>query len=491
MASYLDQPFQASSAWNKVIPKDATYKAEPKVWGLTAGLTSWQAQEGVSVPVYRATSSDPVEKVLYNPSSWGKLISGQWKNAGNSAAVENQILDGASEKFIYTHHTYQSQSTDRLVLPSSYDKITTSGSDPVEVHAPAGTRPVPDADGHLVVQQPDGKTLETFGTVVLSDGTIVAQSYKMTDPSLKGDGWQNGVTASMLPVYAGLIRDKEYSEGEIDHAMKLVVPASLLNPSYVYPAYSFDRDATTNGQPYSGSLPMGARLAIPWDVDLAKLGFKTEFGKIMGKAAQEHGFIVTERGGSGLGIVTERGVKNPELDQYDWQRDADLQKILDLVKRVGPETKLDQPGVPKSDVPDALSSGATKSASGVAGDDDGMMIRIKASADLHQGPALMRASLDGKVLGEEKVSAEHSKGESVVFDFSGDVPRAGQGTELKISFVNDASGRAGQDRNLWIESVSIDGDNLPVGQAVYDRDSGVDLAGISKMAWNGSLIFDV
>lgn len=491
MASYLDQPFQPSSAWNKVIPKDATYKAEPKVWGLTAGLTSWQAQEGVSVPVYRATASDPTEKVLYNPNGWGKLISGQWKNTGNSAAVEKQILDGASDTFIYTHHTYQSQSTDRLVLPASYDKITTPGSGPVEVHAPKGMKPTPNADGHMVVQQPNGKSLETFGTVVLSDGTIVAQSYKMTDPSLKGDGWQNGVTASMLPVYAGLIKDKEFSAGEIDHAMKLVVPANLLNASYVYPAYSFDRDAATNSQPYSGPLPMGARLAIPWDVDITKLGFRTEFGKIMGEAAQEHGFIVTERGGSGLSVVTESGIRNPALDSYDWQRDADLQKIFDLVKRVGPETKLNQSGVPKSDVPDALSSGATKAASGTVGDDDGAAIRIKASADLYQGPALMRVTLDGKVLGEEKVFAEHGKEEGVIFDFSRDALPAGQGSELKISFVNDASGGHGQDRNLWIEGISVNGDDLPIGQAVYDRDVGVDLAGLAKMSWNGSLIFDL
>jgi hypothetical protein len=488
MASYLDQPFQASSAWNKVIPKDATYKAEPKVWGFTAGLTSWQSNEGISVPVFRATASDPVEKVLYNPAGWSKLISGQWKNTGNSAAVEKQILDGAKEIFPYTHHTYQSQSTDRLVLPASYDK---TGGVEVEVHAPTGTRPTPNADGHMVVQQPNGKVLETFGTVVLSDGTIVAQSYKMTDPSLKGDGWQNGVTASMLPVYAGLIKDRELSTGEIDHAMKLVVPASLLNASFVYPAYSFDRDAATNPQPYSGPLPMGARLAIPWDTDLSKLGFKTEFGKIMGKAAQEHGFIVTERGGSGLGVVTESGVTNLALDKYDWQRDADLQKIFDLVKRVGPEIKLDQAGVPKSDVPDVISSSATKGVSGAAGDDGGMAIRIEASADLYQGPALMRVSLDGRVLGEEKVSADHGSGESIVLDFSRDVHKDGQESELRISFVNDASGGAGQDRNLWIEGVSVNGDDLPVGQAVYDRDAGVDLAGLSKMAWNGSLIFDV
>lgn len=480
MASSFTQPFQANSPWNAPISVDATYRDAPGVASLLVGLSSWLPGESTSIPVYQAGSGDPLEKVLYNPDTWKNLLSGKWKNIGNTASVEKQILDGASGDFPYDHHTFVSQAVGRLVMPSSYDEIDHPDGQTLQIRAPEGVRPSIGEDGHMVVFQPDGKSVETFGTIVLSDGTVVAQSYKETDQAnAKGDGFSNGVTASMLPVYAGLIRQEEYDKGEIQHAMKLVVPASLLHPSFVYPAYSFDRDAMTSNPSYSGSLSMGTRLGLPRDLDLAELGLDTKFGRIVAEAAQKHGFIVTDRGGTGITIITETGITTPDLDNYQWQRGDDLQTIFDNVKRVSPDIAGGLAGKRSSD---------QEAGSGSADLD----IRIKASADLYNGAPIMKIDLGGKFLGQTIVQADHSMGQSAIFTFRADGASPGRGEDLRIAFTNDAwGGSADQDRNLWIEAVTVNGQDIAIENAVYDKDTGIDIAGVSQMQHSGALVFDL
>ena len=101
----------------------------------------------------------------------------------------------------------------------------------------------------MVVFQPDGRVLETYGTIILSDGTIVCETFKVTDPTLAGDGWQNGVQASMIPVYAGLITASDISSGAIDHAIKVLAPPSILAPSATYPGSTVDSGALTETPP--------------------------------------------------------------------------------------------------------------------------------------------------------------------------------------------------------------------------------------------------
>lgn len=84
--------------------------------------------------------------------------------------------------------------------------------------------PAPGPDGHRAVIQPDGRIVETYATIVLSSGQVVALSYSVTDPSSSGDGWQNGQTASMLPNYAGQLDDVEIANG-VNHAIAITVPA--------------------------------------------------------------------------------------------------------------------------------------------------------------------------------------------------------------------------------------------------------------------------
>lgn len=330
-----DNPFSADSIWNRELPADTPFQAAPGVAERVVGLSTWldSASYSASIPVYQATADSGSVKLLYSEGTWGKLFSGEWKNTGNSAEVEQQILSASGETFPFPFHTYVSQSGTELVLPERYDEITNPEEGARLVRLPEGATPSISADGHMVVWQPDGSVLETFGTIILSDGTIVCQTYKITDGSLSGDGWQNGVTASMIPVHAGLITQADIDSGVIDHAVKIIVPAGLLDPSTVYPALSFDRGALTEDPPYSGDLPMGALLALPPGFDLASLGLMSDLGRMIAQAALKHGFIITDRGGSGITVCLEAGVTDSAARQYDWQVDHDLEAIFEAVQR--------------------------------------------------------------------------------------------------------------------------------------------------------------
>jgi hypothetical protein len=334
-AVFYAKPFHANGPWNRPIDPTATIQAVPGLAQLDVGTSNWLQPDEVSIPVYRATMTDGLTKILYNPLAWTMLAAGSWKSADNAPETEAAIRAGSRPDFPLPYHPYVSQSADSFVLAPGYNSIRNPANGSVfTFQAPDGLRPSGNADGHMAVFQPDGLVVETYATIVLSDNTVVCLSYMVTDSMKAGDGVQNGVTASMIPVYAGLIRRDELAAGKIDHAIKVVVPAEMLAPAYIYPAYAFDRGAMAETPPYSGTLPMGARLAIPAAVDLARLKLRTRIGKVVAQAAQRYGFVVTDRGGSGITLILEAGMPST----YAWNRDVeeDLRSILWETVRVSP-----------------------------------------------------------------------------------------------------------------------------------------------------------
>ncbi|WP_431858571.1 acyltransferase family protein [Azospirillum sp.] len=329
-----DRPFRADSPWNTPIPPTAARTPVPGLAALPVGLSSWLDPDASSIPIFTAAATDPLVRVLHNDRTWVMVANGAWRHTGNGAATEAEIRRTATPVFP-PHHPYVSQSAERLKLPVRFDKVTVPRGGQF-VRAPRGVHPSLNADGHMVVRQPDGRMLETFATVVLSDGTIVCQTFKITDPGGMGDGRQNGVTASMIPVYAGLIRRAEFRAGAIEHAVKIVVPAGLLDTAFVYPALAFDRGARTEQPPYSGTLPMGARLALPADADLERLGLTTAFGRLLARTASSYGFIVVDRGGAGVTLMVEYGPHDPALDRWDQGHSEDLARIFANLSRVEP-----------------------------------------------------------------------------------------------------------------------------------------------------------
>jgi len=328
-APTVERLLEAGSPWTTPVvpPADGT---APALGLVAAGFDSWVRSDGWSVPFHLATAADPLQTLLYNPDAWSRVASGEWRRSGNGAAVEAAIRATSRSVFPYRGNVYSSTSTTSWQLPADFNGLHGIPPATLRFHLGAAMVPAPGWDGHLAVMQPDGRVLETYAAIRLSDGTLVALSYSVTHPRHKGDGWENGQTASMLPVYLGLLDAASLEAGRIGHALAVTVPARLLAPTAAYPAFAFDRSALTEHPPYAGTLPMGARLVLPVDADPPSLGLATPEGLVIADAARRHGFIVVDRGGEGLSVRVRRNPArpNPRLTEWDPLLQDDLNRIV-------------------------------------------------------------------------------------------------------------------------------------------------------------------
>ncbi len=157
--------FSASSPWNTPIAKGATYTPVAGLAALDGGLTSWT---GGNVAIYYAQPTDPLVPILYNPNTWYDLYTGAWKQSGNSAAVEQQILASSSATNPIPGNPYSTQTAGLYWnstpsgLPASYDAWTQAPGQTLYAYVPAGALPPDNSDGQTVIIQPDGMALEAL-----------------------------------------------------------------------------------------------------------------------------------------------------------------------------------------------------------------------------------------------------------------------------------------------------------------------------------------
>jgi hypothetical protein len=322
--------FSANSAWNVKIGRGTKFQTAPGVAGLLVGLDTWGAGDAYTVPCYRAKRTDAMHHLLYSRFAWSKVVRGLWQRSGNTPAIEAEIEAESSRHFPPPGNVFSSVSATQWVLPPFMQGLP--APPPQDYRFTTAMLPPSGTDGHMAVGQPSGRVVETYATILLSTGDVVALSYTLSDPAGLGDGHDNGQTAAMLPNYAGLIQDEEMKSG-INHAVAISVPASLLTTRIAAPAATFDRDALTNRPPYSGSLPMGARLALPAGTNLA---LSTPEGRAIAKAAATYGFIMSERGGSGITLHVRPNAphQDPVLHTFNEPLQADLNAIFAQVAYV-------------------------------------------------------------------------------------------------------------------------------------------------------------
>jgi hypothetical protein len=324
------------SPWNTPIPRGARYAEVPGLEGFGVGLTSWDEAWG-SVGLHQATPRDPLVEIRWVPDTWMPVAEGRWKRFGNAPSVEAEILAASEESHPWPANPYSTQHAaipyggeGRLPRGPARSVLARRGG--LRVRAPSAALPSPDSDGHAVLIQPDGMALELYSAIVLSAGVWVSSMYGFTDAlNGLGVGEENGRRASLIPSYAGVLRHAELASGAVGHALNLVVPAGLLTTEFVPPALAFDTDPG-----YSGTLPMGARLALPPGTDLDGLGLRTRLGAVLAPVLRDHGAIVTDRGGGGISIVTEYAPASQPLAQRgeaEWQ---DLRLLFRRMRRVLP-----------------------------------------------------------------------------------------------------------------------------------------------------------
>ena len=325
-------PFTRTSPWNMPIGSNARYADIPGMSSLGVSLNydgHWTAKVAV------AKSGDPKATMLFSPavgsnSTWA-FLNGGGKPCGNSASTDAWLAGAASTTLLYPANYYSTLSTpdtSKWLLPPDYHHAMQDFRPSFLL--PPGTCGSPDSDGFLSVVQPDGWVLDVYASVVLSGNRVLGTMGSFIDARGDGTGWWSGRRASMLPSFAGLIRTGELASGRIPHALAVQMSPGMMKNQADWPAYAFDRNSG-----YGGTLPMGALLAIPPDVDVTKLGL-TPRGVVLARAAQDYGVYIVDRGGgNGMNFLAELG--NPDIRwTNDWQ---DLAIVKNHLKQVTNNTR--------------------------------------------------------------------------------------------------------------------------------------------------------
>jgi hypothetical protein len=300
-------PFSRTSPWNQPLGSGARYAYVPSLASISAGLNysgAWTSS------IVIASDTDPSAPILFNTptgaqSNWTFLTNGG-KTCGNTPAKDSRLKSTASKTPPFPANYYSTlavPNTNVWLLPSNYQPASLNYTS--TAHLPPGACPSPDSDALMAVFQPNGVVLDTYNTIVTSDGVIVTSMASYVDAKGDGTGASNGRRASMIPSFAGLIRNGEISTGHIPHALAAMVPQNMLHASAVWPAAAFDRSSN-----YTGTLPMGSLLAIPATVDLSQLGLSPQ-GLAIAHAAQDYGVYIVDSDRDGFTLLAE--LNDPEI----------------------------------------------------------------------------------------------------------------------------------------------------------------------------------
>ena len=146
-------------------------------------------------------------------------------------------------------------------------------------------------DRHMIIVDRDnGMLYEFYKAGRRADGTWSAQSgfvFNLSGYALRPPG-HTTADAAGLPILPGLVRYDEVREGEIDHALRVTVPAT--NHSYVWPAR-----ANGNAEHTDGTYPaMGQRFRLKSSFDTS--GYPTQAKTIL-EALKKYGMMVSDMNG--------------------------------------------------------------------------------------------------------------------------------------------------------------------------------------------------
>lgn len=173
----------------------------------------------------------------------------------------------------------------------------------------------------------DGETIfEGQPLDVCQSGGYMQCAYPKTwSGSLTGDGRYSGSHGGAgLTALGGCIRYGEFTAGEINHTLQLVVPGQALywdGTGYTWPARNADSYASTGYTGSNTSMLMGSLLCLDWSFNINSL--LTTPGKIIATTFKKYGGYIVDTTGSGPSswemfyIGTERGPAGRVIDEFE------------------------------------------------------------------------------------------------------------------------------------------------------------------------------
>ena len=172
----------------------------------------------------------------------------------------------------------------------------------VGVPIPDSAVPAAGSDASLTVWSPDTDQLWDFWKAARkSDGWHACWGGRIDHLSKNPGYFPDGFGASASGLAAGgTIRIDEVRNGLIPHAVSLAIRDYAGWKSVSWPAQRSDGSSSSHSR-----IMVGTRFRLPKSVDVNRLGL-TPIGKLVARAAQDYGFIVTDRSGA-VAVTTESG----------------------------------------------------------------------------------------------------------------------------------------------------------------------------------------
>jgi hypothetical protein len=221
----------------------------------------------------------------------------------------------------WSHPLYYSQPSDPIYTVHCTERWSCP-VEGVQVHIPARARPAGGSDGHLAaIDQGSGWEYDFWQVKQKPSGggTLVASAAGRT--RIDGDGLGAEATASGFGLAAGVIRPPELADGNIDHALFMVVKCT--NGTAVWPAHSDNagRSCSDLGLPDADAPAMGQHFYLDMtDAQIDALN-KPGWQKTILRAMAHYGMYVGDTGGGSWGVEFESGSSYTSFGYQDpWER---------------------------------------------------------------------------------------------------------------------------------------------------------------------------
>lgn len=279
----LKQPFATTSIWNMPIGSGAVYV--PANLPTTPNNDPWAPMPMIDDEHIVLTPSAPLTNIYYSSAGW---------TGANRCASTGGILT-------------------QVPIPSDY------------------IQPNNNANSSSVFLLADKRTLIQTQPMARCNAGGYATSLVKFDPvDLFGDGILGSHGGSGMSAIGGSIRVGELRPGQqgIRHAIKLIVYArqslyacKTFSDCYRWPAVTADGYAVgfygAENSSASSAMKMGALLAIPAWVNIAKIGLESEPGRQLAWTLQNYGsYIVDDGYGAQFGFAAEEGPAGSLRNQF-------------------------------------------------------------------------------------------------------------------------------------------------------------------------------
>jgi hypothetical protein len=312
----------------------------PLIPGFVGGVV--QSGEGSCadrppVPALDAPIAEPTTDGGRDAWRWPFASTSPWNTPiGSGARFEDrhakrtaQLTDPGPDAWVnagqYSIPIYRARAGDPLAIVR--DECRT-----LLLRVPEDARPAEGTDAALFVVDPTGRWVDE--TWQMSGGPVSWSAAYHVRNDLYGDGvGDGGVRAAAGSGVGGVIRQWEVDAGEIRHALALVLTNEQLARGPVWPAVSEDGDAART---YRGSIPIGTLVAIPPDVDVARLGL-TPAGEVVSRALQDYGAYVVDRA-SAVVLYAEPSLEGTNELEAMREDMPSIRRQLRVVANSGPQS---------------------------------------------------------------------------------------------------------------------------------------------------------